>query len=73
MAAELTVFVVDDDQAMRASLQWLIESIGMKVETFDSAQAFLDNYYPGRAGCLLLDVRMPGMSGITWPKTWPPN
>ena len=64
MAAELTVFVVDDDQAMRASLQWLIESIGMKVETFDSAQAFLDTYYPGRAGCLLLDVRMPGMSGL---------
>jgi two-component system response regulator FixJ len=64
MAAELTVFVVDDDQAMRASLQWLIESVGMQVETFDSAQAFLDNYYPGRAGCLLLDVRMPGMSGL---------
>ena len=64
MSRELTVFVVDDDQAMRASLQWLIESVGMKVETFDSAQAFLDAYYPGRAGCLLLDVRMPGMSGL---------
>lgn len=64
MAAELTVFVVDDDQAMRGSLQWLIESVGMRVETFDSAQTFLDSYYPGRAGCLLLDVRMPGMSGL---------
>jgi two-component system response regulator FixJ len=51
-------------QAMRSSLKWLIESMGMQVETFDSAQAFLDAYYPGRAGCLLLDVRMPGMSGL---------
>ena len=59
-----TVFVVDDDDAMRSSLQWLIESIGMKVETYDSAQGFLDNYHPARAGCLLLDVRMPGMSGL---------
>ncbi|MGB5830949.1 MAG: response regulator [Thiohalocapsa sp.] len=64
MAAELTVFVVDDDQAMRGSLKWLIESVGIRVETFESAQAFLDGYYPGRAGCLLLDVRMPGMTGL---------
>ena len=59
-----TVFVVDDDQAMRSSLKWLIESVGMSVETYDSADAFIRNYYPGRAGCLLLDVRMPGMSGL---------
>ena len=59
-----TVFVVDDDQAMRSSLQWLIESVGMKVESFASADDFLRQYYPGRAGCLLLDVRMPGMSGL---------
>jgi two-component system response regulator FixJ len=59
-----TVFVVDDDEAMRSSLEWLIESEGLPVETFDSAQAFLDAYYPGRAGCALLDVRMPGMSGL---------
>lgn len=64
MSKELTVFVVDDDQAMRGSLRWLIESVGMRVETFDSAHAFLDAYYPGRAGCLLLDVRMPVMSGL---------
>jgi len=64
MSREETVFVVDDDQAMRSSLQWLIESMGMHVETYESAQAFLDAYYPGRAGCLLLDVRMPGMSGL---------
>jgi RNA polymerase sigma factor (sigma-70 family) len=64
MNQDMTVFVVDDDQAMRSSLQWLIESVGMKVETYDSAQSFLDAHYPGRAGCLLLDVRMPGMSGL---------
>ena len=64
MNKQETVFVVDDDQAMRSSLQWLIESVGLRVETFGSAQAFLDSYYPGRAGCLLLDVRMPGMSGL---------
>lgn len=64
MNAEPTVFVVDDDQAMRNSLKWLIESIGMQVRTYSSADEFLSSYYPGQAGCLLLDVRMPGMSGL---------
>jgi len=59
-----TVFVVDDDQAMRSSLKWLIESISMQVKTYGSADEFLSSYFPGRAGCLLLDVRMPGMSGL---------
>ena len=58
------VWVVDDDEAMRSSLKWLIESVGMHVESFSSANAFLDGHYPGRFGCLLLDVRMPGMSGL---------
>jgi FixJ family two-component response regulator len=64
MNNEPTVFVVDDDQAMRHSLQWLIESVGLRVRTFGSAEEFLQTYYPGQAGCLLLDVRMPGMSGL---------
>ena len=59
-----TVFVVDDDEAMRSSLQWMIESVGLAVECFASAEDFLQSYYPGRAGCLLLDVRMPGMGGL---------
>jgi len=59
-----TVFVVDDDQAMRNSLKWLIESVGVQVESFSSADDFLAQYHPGRAGCLVLDVRMPGMSGL---------
>jgi RNA polymerase sigma factor (sigma-70 family) len=64
MNSENTVFVVDDDQAMRHSLKWLIESVGLRVRTFGSAEDFLQTYYPGQAGCLLLDVRMPGMSGL---------
>lgn len=59
-----TVFVVDDDEAMRSSLKWLIESVGMRVECHASAEGFINSYYPGRSGCLLLDVRMPGMSGL---------
>ena len=64
VATEATVFVVDDDEAMRNSLRWLVESEGLSVETYGSAAAFLDAYYPGRAGCVLLDVRMAGMSGL---------
>ena len=59
-----TVFVVDDDRAVRDSIQWLVESIGVEVETFDSPKRFLETCKPGRPGCLLLDVRMPEMSGV---------
>jgi RNA polymerase sigma factor (sigma-70 family) len=62
--SKATVFVVDDDQAMRNSLKWLIESVGVSVESFASADDFLAHFQPGRAGCLVLDVRMPGMSGL---------
>ena len=59
-----TIFIVDDDPAMRDSLSWLIETIGYPVKVFASAQAFLDGYNRRDPGCLLLDVRLPGMSGI---------
>lgn len=59
-----TVFIVDDDQAVARSLRWLIESVRLQVETFASAQAFLDGYDRAKPGCLVLDVRMPGMSGL---------
>lgn len=58
------VFVVDDDSAMRNSLRWLIESIGLEVRTFSSAIQFLKTYDSSQPGCLVLDVRMPGMSGM---------
>ncbi len=60
---EPIVYVVDDDQAMVESLSWIIESVGLKVKTFVRAQDFLDAYNSAQHGCLLLDVRMPGMSG----------
>jgi FixJ family two-component response regulator len=63
-ALEPTVFVVDDDPAMRASLRWLIESVGLCVSTSATAHEFLSTYDPRSPGCLVLDVRMPGMSGL---------
>ncbi len=57
------VYIIDDDQAMVESLSWIVESIGLKVQTFTRAQEFLDAYDPQQHGCLLLDVRMPGLSG----------
>ena len=62
--SEPTVFVVDDDHAVRRFLCGLIASIDVPVESYASAQDFLDSYEPGRAGCLLLDIRMPEMSGL---------
>jgi two-component system, LuxR family, response regulator FixJ len=59
-----TVFVVDDDDAVRTSLRLLLKSVGLPVETFGSAQEFLDAFDADRAGCLVLDIRMPGMSGL---------
>jgi FixJ family two-component response regulator len=63
-AAQPVVFVVDDDPAMRDSLRWLIESTGVRVETYPDAQTFLDAVPSDMPGCLVLDVRMPGMSGL---------
>ena len=61
---EATVFVVDDDTSVRTALKRLIKSLGFKVETFDTAQAFLKHGPHDGPACLVLDVRMPGMSGI---------
>lgn len=59
-----TVFVVDDDPGIRDSVTWLFQSVGLPVEAYDSAQKFLDTYVPSRPGCLILDVRLPGMGGL---------
>lgn len=58
------VFVVDDDQGVRESVRILMRSIGVDAETFSSADDFLGEYDPNRPGCIVLDVRMPGMSGL---------
>jgi FixJ family two-component response regulator len=62
--AEATVFVVDDDEAIREALKSLISSVGLHVETFASAREFLQGQGPDVPGCLVLDVRLPGLSGL---------
>src|SRR5215468_6974135 len=63
-AADGVVFVVDDDPSIRNSLRRLITSVGFTVEVFPSARAFLDARRPDLPGCLVLDVRLPGLSGL---------
>lgn len=64
MSVKSTVFIVDDDEAVRDSLSWLMQSVGLSTETFPSADAFLQGFGEDRPGCLLLDIRMPGISGL---------
>jgi two-component system response regulator FixJ len=59
-----TVFVVDDDEGVRNSLRFLLKSVGLATRALGSASEFLEIYKPNQPGCLVLDVRMPGMSGI---------
>lgn len=59
-----TIYIVDDDEAVRDALRMLLGTTGLRVETFASAAAFLKDYRPAQPGCLVLDVRMPGMSGL---------
>jgi two-component system response regulator FixJ len=59
-----TVFVVDDDTSVRRSVESLVDSVGLASRSFDSAQSFLSETQPDQGGCLVLDVRMPGMSGL---------
>jgi FixJ family two-component response regulator len=59
-----TVYVVDDDEAVRDSLQWLLEGKDYRVRCFESAEAFLARYDPREVACLIADIRMNGMSGL---------
>ena len=63
-ATDRIVFVVDDDAGVREALSSLIRSVGLRVETFATAQEFLRNPRPDTAACLVLDVRLPGLSGL---------
>ncbi|MGO3742324.1 response regulator transcription factor [Kerstersia sp.] len=58
------VYIVDDDEAVRDSLRWLLEANGYRVTAFDNAEVFLSQYDPGQLAVLIADVRMPGMSGL---------
>ena len=62
--AEPAVYVVDDDVSVRTALERLLKSVGVTVKTFSSAQEFLDQAAPEESGCLIVDLRMPGMSGL---------
>jgi two-component system response regulator FixJ len=64
MQHEPTVILVDDDQSVRDALKWLIESMDLRVDAYCSAKDFLESFDPATSGCLVLDVRMPGMSGL---------
>jgi FixJ family two-component response regulator len=63
-AANPTVFVVDDDDLVRASIHGLLKSVGLRSETFGTAQEFLRSKRPDGPSCLVLDVRLPGVSGL---------
>ncbi|MFZ4625571.1 MAG: response regulator transcription factor, partial [Rhodoferax sp.] len=59
-----TVYVVDDDEAVRDSLQWLLEGKDYRVRCFDSAESFLSRFDAREVACLIVDIRMAGMSGL---------
>ncbi|MFD1576754.1 response regulator [Ramlibacter ginsenosidimutans] len=65
------VFVVDDDASLRESLSSLLRSVGWQVRTFASAAAFLEFRRPDLPACLMLDVRLPGLSGLDRNGAWP--
>ena len=69
MSTEPTVFVVDDDEAVRLAIQMLLKSVGLQAMSYASAVDFLDAYNPSQSGCLVLDLRMPGMSGLALQET----
>lgn len=58
------IYIVDDDEGVRDSLTELLGSVGLKAQTHSTANEFLENFEPSQSGCVLVDVRMPGMSGI---------
>src|SRR5258708_161679 len=59
-----TAYVVDDDESIRTLWRWLMESNGVAVRTFATATEFIESYRSGDAGCLVLDLKLPGMSGL---------
>ena len=62
--SDAVVYIVDDDELIRDSLRILVKSVGLQAETFSSAQQFLDTILSDRPGCLVLDIRMPGLGGL---------
>ena len=69
MIADPTVSVVDDDPDLRRSMQWMLTKSGLNVRTYPSAEQFLQEYDANEPGCLILDLRMPGMGGLELQQT----
>ena len=69
MSTDPTVFIVDDDAGVRKALKRLLESAGCNAQTYESAAEFLEDFDPAGAGCLLLDLRMPGINGLQLQET----
>ena len=65
-AAAPTVFVIDDDDLVRASIQGMLKSVGLRAEMFETPQKFLQSKRPDAPSCLILDVRLPGVSGLAF-------
>jgi len=61
---ESRVYVVDDNPAVRDAIRWLVEEVGLSAQVYSTAQEFLNDYVPPAVGCLILDIRMPGMGGL---------
>jgi CheY-like chemotaxis protein len=70
--AASVVFVVDDDPSVRRSIKRLVESVGLQVELFGSALEFLHSERPDLPSCLVLDIRLPGMSGLDFQRELAP-
>ena len=64
MDRKQTVFIVDDDEGIREGLSLLLETVGQSCELYSSALEFLESYDPNKSGCLVLDIRMPRMTGL---------
>lgn len=64
IVAKQKVYVIDDDPELRDLLTWLLASVNIAAENYASAEQFLQDYEPGQPGCIVLDLRMPGMSGL---------
>jgi len=62
---QLCVLVIDDDESVREAVSFLLKSVGLKVKTYPSAKTFIAEYDPNQRGCIVSDIRMPGMSGIS--------
>lgn len=59
-----TIFIIDDTKDVCEALRWLFESVRFKVETYENADQFLEKYHANKPGCIIMDVRLPGMSGL---------